>query len=702
MAPDSSCEVCGHRIPEDAPAGLCPACLLRQGLGDTGAANDAPDALALPPLTALQVLFPHLELIDLLGQGGAGAVYRARQPALNRLVALKILREPSGGPLEFRERFRREAQAMASLNHPNIVAVHDFGEAGGMPYLVMELVAGTDLRRLMASRRLTPREALNIALALCDALEAAHARGIVHRDIKPANILINDGGHVKVADFGLAKLAGEAHPDRALTSHAQTMGTPYYMAPEQHARTANADARADLFAAGVVLYEMLTGELPVGHFPPPSQRAGTPPSLDAVVLKAMASDPARRFQRAQDVKQALLDVVLSEPLDAWSPAAPRRRSSLAALAALACIALVLGGLLFGAARLRRLPVPRDVAAFGGHAYKVFIDRRPWDDARRQCERMGGQLAIVNSPGENEFLAGLSRSHVWLGATRDPLTGAWTWVDGSSLVYTNWDLGEPNDAASHENCLMMTKYGKWNDFAGQSPIIDGFICEWERREAASVPTRGADPAALHAALRRTNPGYDGRGAFTITNGVVTGAILTGPHVRDLSALTGLPLENLDISWSGVTDLEPLRGMPLATLDLARGHVADLAPLAGAPLRELRLEATPVRDLTPLRGAPLRYLDIGHTAVTDLTPLQGMPLEELHMNCTHVWNLAPLAGLPLRRIGMLDTLVKDLSPLASCRSLRLADVPATATNFDALAVLPELQWLNGRPERATKGE
>jgi hypothetical protein len=671
-----ACPTCGASIPTDAPGGLCPRCLLQ------GAVQD--DAAERAERDAIQLEFPQLELLARIGQGGMGVVYRARQPELDRLVALKILR---GGPTmepAFLERFRREAQTMARLNHPNIVTIYEYGERGGRPYLVMEHVDGPDLRRVMGERRLAPREAMNVALALCDALEAAHEQGIVHRDIKPANILIDASGRVKVADFGLAKLGEEPAGVSGLTSRGQWVGTPYYMAPEQAAANASASPRADVYAVGVVMHEMLTGELPQGHFAPASRTAGTPVALDAVILKAMSFDPAERYADAGALKRALTRVVVSEPFSSWVPSRHPRRRVAVVLAGMTLAVAGMGVALFLAAQGRRLPMPADVATFGNHSYKLFIDHLSWNEAQRQCARMGGQLAVVESAEENAFLAELSRCHVWLGAARQPRDGAWLWVDGSPLVYANWDEGEPNGAVAGEDSLMMTKYGRWNDLPAGAAIVDGYLCEWP--EVGGAATR-ADPEALQAALREANPAYDGRGAFTMENGVVREAVLSGPGVVDVTALQGLALRKLDLRWSGVTDLTPLQGMPLTALDLTRSQVADLTPLAGMPLTELRLEGTRVHDLSPLVGMPLRYLDIGHSRVTDLAALRGMPLEELHMNRAPVRDLAPLAGMPLRRIGMLDTRVTDLSPLATCPALERADVPPAATNGNGRAHNPE---------------
>ena len=171
--------------------------------------TDDPPA-AQPPLPPEQIAphFPQLEILECLGRGGMGVVYQARQKTLNRLVALKLLAPERVNDTKFAERFTREAQALAALNHPNIVTIYDFGQAGGFYYLLMEFVDGVNLRQLLRARKFTPEEALAIVPPLCDALQFAHDRGIVHRDIKPENLLLDKTGRVKVADFGIAKMLG--------------------------------------------------------------------------------------------------------------------------------------------------------------------------------------------------------------------------------------------------------------------------------------------------------------------------------------------------------------------------------------------------------------------------------------------------------------------------------------------------------------
>jgi hypothetical protein len=271
-------------------------------------ATGAPRPGTPPPEPAeLAPLFPELEIGALLGAGGMGAVYRAKKKRLGRDVALKVLHaELSGDPVwversVFAERFLREAQAMARLAHPGIVAVHDYGEREGRCFLVMELVEGTNLRALLKQGLLAPRQALDIVRQLCDALQFAHDEGVVHRDIKPENVLVDAKGRVKVADFGLAKLVG-APASVTLTDAGQVMGTPHYMAPEQVERPRDVDHRADLFSLGVVFYEMLTGELPLGRFSPPSQRVQVDVRLDEIVLKTLERERERRYQQAAQVK----------------------------------------------------------------------------------------------------------------------------------------------------------------------------------------------------------------------------------------------------------------------------------------------------------------------------------------------------------------------------------------------------------------
>lgn len=299
-----------------------PADLLAIGLGPS---DDGVDVDAELDLGAFLCAMPDLELHGCLGRGGMGLVFRARQVRLDRYVAVKLMNPELAKSEEFAQRFEREARALARLDHPGIVRVHDFGEAGGVYYLVMEYVEGVNLRELL-EEGVESAQAEEIIAQLCDALAYAHEHGVVHRDIKPENVLLDRGGRVKVADFGLAKL----QVDRGSTYGTRTrrvIGTPQYMAPEQLGSPETVDHRADIFAIGVVFYEMLTGQLPVGRFPTPSELGRADARLDEIVLRALESNRERRFQAASELRAALISQPLDDPSQATVLQPPRLPSA---------------------------------------------------------------------------------------------------------------------------------------------------------------------------------------------------------------------------------------------------------------------------------------------------------------------------------------------------------------------------------------
>ncbi len=361
MPDGNKCPQCGTPLPIGALAGLCPSCLLKMGAAADTVTDAKQPAFHPPSVAELAPLFPQLEILELIGKGGMGAVYKARQKQLDRIVALKILPPGIGNDAAFAERFTREARALAKLNHPGIVTLYEFGNIGqaarlpservsasgsaGMPvpageapallyYFLMEFVDGVNLRQLLHSSRISAREALAIVPQICDALQFAHDQGIVHRDIKPENILLDRRGRVKVADFGLAKIVGNVaqtssfagsggvpaassgttepggsvNPQAGkpalqdLTDAGKVMGTPQYMAPEQKEHPDAVDHRADIYALGVVFYQMLTGELPGKSIAPPSSKVHIDVRLDEVVLRALEKKPELRYQQANVLK----------------------------------------------------------------------------------------------------------------------------------------------------------------------------------------------------------------------------------------------------------------------------------------------------------------------------------------------------------------------------------------------------------------
>jgi tRNA A-37 threonylcarbamoyl transferase component Bud32 len=280
---------------------LCPACAL-EGAASVATATAGGTRTSPPSIEEIAAHFPELEILELLGAGGMGAVYKARQPQLDRFVALKILSHELARDPSFVERFNREAKMLARLSHPHIVAVFDFGTAGPYCYLLMEYVDGVNLRQAMRTGGFTPAEALALVQDVCSALQFAHEEGILHRDIKPENVLMDSKGRVRIADFGIAKLVGAGVPsDVTLTLQGSILGSPHYMAPEQIETPGDVDQRADIYSLGVVFYEMLTGELPIGRFDLPSEKAQMDRRIDDIVLRTLAKERQARFQSAGEV-----------------------------------------------------------------------------------------------------------------------------------------------------------------------------------------------------------------------------------------------------------------------------------------------------------------------------------------------------------------------------------------------------------------
>jgi TM2 domain-containing membrane protein YozV/predicted Ser/Thr protein kinase len=314
METDRICPNCRKLLPPDVPLGLCPECLIKSGFptgtepGSGGIGRFVP-----PPVEEVAKLFPQFEILSLIGKGGMGAVYKARQPGLDRFVALKVLPPAVANDPGFTERFSREARALARLNHPNIVVVYDYGTAGTLNYLVMEFVDGTNLREIEQAGKLSSEQALAIVPQICEALQFAHNEGIVHRDIKPENLLIDKKGRLKITDFGIAKILDVPTDKVALTGAKDVVGTPHYMAPEQIEKPQTVDHRADIYSLGVVFYEMLTGELPLGKFSPPSKKVQVDVRLDEVVLHTLEKEPERRYQQASQIKTDIETIAGTPP-----------------------------------------------------------------------------------------------------------------------------------------------------------------------------------------------------------------------------------------------------------------------------------------------------------------------------------------------------------------------------------------------------
>ncbi|TWU66880.1 serine/threonine-protein kinase [Crateriforma conspicua] len=311
------CPSCGKSLPASSPLGQqCPSCMLAAGLGgqtqsfgnDDAFSNSIAETSASGTWTpqsaeSIDQLFDAVDVVELIGHGGMGAVYRARQSMLGRDVALKVLSPALSGDARFADRFMREARALAQLSHPGIVTVYDFGRRGDVLYLIMEFVDGVNLREAMRAEAMSPDAAIEVVLQISAALQYAHAAGVVHRDIKPENILLERSGRVRLVDFGLAKLTSQGERDATLTGTNQVIGTMHYMAPEQWERPGQVDHRADIYSLGVVFYELLTGQLPLGRFKLPSESGLNAIGLDDVVLKTLQRAPQDRYQSVGEMSE---------------------------------------------------------------------------------------------------------------------------------------------------------------------------------------------------------------------------------------------------------------------------------------------------------------------------------------------------------------------------------------------------------------
>src|SRR5262245_8252872 len=529
----------------------------------------------------------HYEVLEVLGRGGFGIVFRAIDDVLQRVVAVKVLAPSLAATSPARKRFLREARSAAPIQHENVVRVFETGEEP-LPYLVMEFVPGETLQdRLDRTGPLEVPEALAVARQIAEGLAAAHEKGLIHRDIKPSNILIDSGPQlqVKITDFGLAR----ATDDASLTRSGTVAGTPMYMAPEQ-AKGVALDHRADLFSLGSVMYAMLTGR-------PPFRAENTP-----VVLKRVAEDTPRPIREViPEVPEWLCRVV--ERLHAKDPAGRFQSAREVADVLADCEAQLKA---YGGLRdFSRIPGGKPAA-------------RP---ARRRV------TAVVAFAALAAAVAGVLLTILTMDGSRTK-TGS---PDGGKGTSTNQDG---------------MKITVENPAKSDPPKKAAGFSDADQKRIAALPA-DEQAKAVEGEIRKRNPGFDGKIHFTIADGAVTGLRFEGDGgLTDISPLSALRQLLTFLSFQGkFKDLRPLQGLPLRTLYCDHnGEFSDLTPLKGMPLEELSVWWWRGNDLSPLRGMRLKVLNCGGGgAKPDLTILEGMPLTKLALNDCRVEDLSPVAGM-----------------------------------------------------------
>jgi serine/threonine protein kinase/Leucine-rich repeat (LRR) protein len=682
-------------------------------------------------------------LLEKLGQGGMGAVYKALHSHLEKVVALKILASEKIHSEQAVARFEREMKAVGKLDHPHIVRAMDAGQADGVHYLVMEYVSGIDLSEVIRrSGPLPVATACELVRQAAEGLEAAHRRGMVHRDIKPANLMLakQEFGPpvVKVLDLGLALLAeAGAEETEGLTADGHVMGTIDYMAPEQAGDSHGVDIRADIFSLGATLYALLTGgsifqdrgfksivqklsALATESAPPLRQRRpDAPAELCAVVARMLSHDPAERYATPAEVVAALEpltdgadlaalltgageaaetnasviegDMPLSSPKSATrkdhsvTPSARlarsgrRRRPIIAAATALGFGGIVLLGLILLSLRT---PYGEVVVELGGDV--------PADIAKQlKIEVRGdGNLQVADA------------AHGW---TIDVEEGKYSVKLAGRVDRVELDKNQIVVSRDRKEIVRVTlKPADGQDETTPSAAVAAVSREpssWKptpEQQAFFDSVAKLEPEAQVEAVRmkltEENPAFDGEVATTITRNrvvelrFVQDEITTIWPVRALANLEGLYCYGSTIENRRLAELSPLAGMKLKKLHCNGTLVSDLTPLAGTPLEELVVNFTEVSDLTPLEGMQLESLHVRRTRVTDLSPLLGMPLSTLSCGETNVSDFSPLKGMALKALVANSTHVRDLSPLAR--------MPITSLNIGQTRV-SDLSPLRGMP-------
>ena len=626
-------------------------------------------------------------LLEKIGAGGMGQVFKARHQVMERLVAVKVLPSKMTNDQTALARFHREVKAAARLNHHNIVTAYDADHAGSVHFLVMELVEGNDLSALV--KRNGPfnvNQAIDYILQAAKGLEFAHKKGVVHRDIKPSNLLLDREGTVKILDMGLARLH-EDSTQAELTSTGAVMGTVDYMAPEQAVDTRSADARADVYALGCSLHFLLTGKAAYGgetmtarllaHRDQPIPHLSNycpnvPEQVESIFRKMVAKNVEDRYQSMTELIADLERCALDCP----TPAADYERSQTAAeftpnipdSSAASADAMIPGDL-----------TVNTIAVTTGHAGKP-TDRRKLTLIGAAVLGAAMLVAVVvysatrdNKPAKADHPGARNSSRPEKPATPDkdagqavpkpeaiagakkPLAfetpGFDKWLKEVSAMSPRRRLEAVSDKLKELNPGFDGRLSSPGDESKDPVIEDGEVAvDIFMRNFADLSPLRALPELRTLSCRsqyQKEPGQ--RLDFSPLRGMKIRRLLCGVVLIDFATVEGLPLSDLSCNGAGISDLTPVKGMPLRTLSVSGNWFIDsLEPLREMRLTYLACDNTLVHDLSPLSGMPLKNLVCHVTQVADLTPLKGMPLEELTCDQSRITDVSPLAGMRIKRL------------------------------------------------------
>tara|TARA_R110001592_G_scaffold315310_1_gene591200 strand:- start:20547 stop:23618 length:3072 start_codon:yes stop_codon:yes gene_type:complete len=675
--------------------------------------------------------FGRYQLLSLIGKGGMGEVYRARDTQLDREVALKLPRLDQNAPL-LKERFLNEARTAATLRHPHICPIYDSGQLDGQLYLTMAYIEGQNLQELWASPAYhSVLDNLEMLIKVARAIQLAHNQQIIHRDLKPANIMVDAHDEPIVMDFGLAHRVVDNQTPR-LTQAGDLVGSPAYMSPEQlEANTDTPGPASDIYSLGVILFEAMTGTLPfkgtLGQLtaavmrdepPRPSAlQADIDEELEALCLQMLQKMPEARPASMQEVAERLSAIqqrlTRSETIvsntQKISGNNNRRRNhkrtliGAAGIAALFCMGIILtlatdkGTLVVrsevpdisvlvkqGEKTVETLKVSQgtDSTTIYSGQYEIVLQGKNLDGLQvtpevvtlsRNQQTVVTVERITNQKIEPGQIPSAGVSTEWLAQTQKLPA-----VEKFHAVIEKLQELNPSFEAKLQKNVFLAYHGGGPNLT----VVQVNIQSDHLQDISPIKALQSLQAIGIAGTPRKLSQFKDLSPLTDLDQLRYLTVSMHPQLTEISSLQNLKLKNLTLSNTNFSDLSSLRKLPLERLDLNGSQVTDLSPLSEIQsLIVLELRSTSVSDLSPLKGLPLTEIYLSHTDVSDLSPLQGAPLVKLDFTSTDVTDLTPLKGMPLEEL-ILNNKISDLTPL---QGLTLKDLHLDGSEVTDLAPL-----------------